>query len=641
MKKVEDLIAWYKDSKSASTDWREEARESYDLVAGHQWTDDELAYLEDHERPAITINRIAAHIDMIVGHHSNNTQTARFIGKNRADNALGEMYTALCLWIDTQCNADDELCDAVYDLLVTGMAWLECRARKDGSIVSAERIEPLECYWDMRSKKRNAAEAQYVMRGRWVPTAEAEAQFPKLAKMMESGDPGIGQDSAKRHVSDPARDYETDSDVQWFRDHKEETYIIQAEYWEITSAFEVRDNQSGEVNRLSAKKMGRVKNYIDPARYTVKKVQEKTYYQAFIANGEALKHVESPAQGAFTLLPITLKRDVNQNSWYGVVRSLKDPQRWGNKFFSDIHEILARNRKGGAFVEEDAFVDPRKAEQDWNNPSGIIRVKKGALSQGKIQERDTAPYPAGLDRLMTFILDSIPSVSGLSQELLGLAGRDQPGVLELQRKKSSLTILAPIFSSIQQYLKARARVVMGYIKDSMPEEMIARVLGEDAYPQLLPALKSADAGRFDIIVDTAPTSLNQQEMTFAALMQILPFTMKVGYPVPIEVMDYLPLPKSLIESWKTQMEQANKQKAEDAAMIRQLEMRKATSEAEATGRPPLRDVASMTAAEAKAGLDKAKTAAEIVKIGAHAAGALLGQVQAPPAPPAGPRQGAI
>jgi hypothetical protein len=621
MKSVEDLIAWYKDSKSASNDWRKETREGYDLVAGHQWTDDELAYLEEHKRPAITINRVAAHIDMIVGHHANNAQTARFIGKNRADSALAEMYTSLQVWIDTQSNAEDELSDAVYDLLVTGMAWLECRAKRDGSINSAERIDPLEMYWDMRSKKRNLLDAQYVFRGRWVPTEEAEAQFPKLKSLGRSGDPGEGQ-SGKHIAPHPAHLYET-PEIE--TGHEDETYIIQAEYWEVETRFEVHDNQSGEINRLSAKKMARVRPYIDPMRFTVKRVQEKTYYQAFIANGEELKHTPSPAQGAFTLLPITLKRDVNANTWYGVVRNLKDPQRWGNKFFSDIHEIIARNRKGGAFVEEDAFVDPRRAEEDWNNPSGIIRVKKGALAQGKILERDTAPYPAGLDRLMTFILDSIPSVSGLSQELLGLAGRDQPGVLELQRKKSSLVILAPIFASIQQYLKARARVVMGYIKDGMPEEMIARVLGEEAYPRLLPALKSADVGRFDIIVDTAPTALNQQEMTFAALMQILPFTLKVGYPVPIEVMDYLPLPKSLIESWKAQMEQANEQKAEDAALIRQIELRKATSEAEATGRPPLRDVASMVGAQAKAGLDKAKTVVELSKLGVMAAGAVAPQ----------------
>lgn len=626
MKSVEDLIAWYKDSKSASSDWREEARESYDLVAGHQWSDDELAYLEEHKRPAITINRIAAHIDMIVGHHSNNTQSARFIGKNRQDNAIAEMYTALSTWIDTQCSAEDELSDAVYDLLVTGMAWLECRARKDGSISSAERIDPLEMYWDMRSKKRNILEAQYVFRGRWVPTEEAEAQFPKLKDIGPSGDPGEGQSG--KHVSPPPHNlYETDEIKSG---HEDETYIIQAEYWESETSFEVRDQQTGEVNRLSAKKMARVRNYIDPMRYAVRRTQSRTYYQAFIANGEALKHTESPARDTFTLLPITLKRDVNANTWYGVVRNLKDPQRWGNKFFCDIHEIIARNRKGGAFVEEDAFVDPRKAEEDWNNPSGIIRLKKGALSQGKIMERDTAPYPAGLDRLMTFVLDSIPSVSGLSQELLGLAGRDQPGVLELQRKKSSLTILAPIFASIQQYLKARAKLVMGYIRDYMPEEMIARVLGEDAYPELVPALKSAEPAQFDIIVDTAPTALNQQEMTFAALMQILPFTTKLGYPVPSDVMDYLPLPKSLIESWKTQIEQASKQKAEEAAMIRQLELRKATSEAEATGRPPLRDVASMVGAQAKAGLDKAKTVVELAKLGSIAQGAVAPQSQRKP-----------
>jgi hypothetical protein len=103
--------------------------------------------------------------------------------------------------------------------------------------------------------------------------------------------------------------------------------------------------------------------------------------------------------------------------------------------------------------------------------------------------------------------------------------------------------------------------------------------------------------------------------------------MKLGYPVPSEIMDYLPLPKSLIESWKAQMEQASKQRAEDAAIVRQIELRKATTEAEATGKPPLRDVANLVSAQAKAGLDKAKTVVELTKLGQIAQGAVAPQGQ--------------
>jgi len=58
---------------------------------------------------------------------------------------------------------------------------------------------------------------------------------------------------------------------------------------------------------------------------------------------------------------------------------MKDPQQWSNKFFSQIIDIVNTNSKGGAFVEEDAFVDQRRAEEDWNNPRALIKLQPGGL----------------------------------------------------------------------------------------------------------------------------------------------------------------------------------------------------------------------------------------------------------------------
>ncbi|WP_230685840.1 hypothetical protein, partial [Streptococcus pneumoniae] len=82
------------------------------------------------------------------------------------------------------------------------------------------------------------------------------------------------------------------------------------------------------------------------------------------------------------------------------------------------------------------FENPRKAMEDWAKPDGMIEVKAGALGRGSIQEREAKAYPQGLDRLLEFAVGSMPQVTGINLELLGLVQKEQAGVLEAQRKQA-------------------------------------------------------------------------------------------------------------------------------------------------------------------------------------------------------------
>jgi len=125
---------WFSRSKDHQLEWRNEAKENYDFFAGRQWTDDELAELEEHLRPTIAFNRIAPMVSAVKGHQINNRQEVRYIPREEGDVKVNELLTGAAQGVDDECDAEDELSDVFEDLMITGMGWSETRISYDEDI---------------------------------------------------------------------------------------------------------------------------------------------------------------------------------------------------------------------------------------------------------------------------------------------------------------------------------------------------------------------------------------------------------------------------------------------------------------------------------------------------------------------------
>src|SRR5688572_31754173 len=160
-----------------------------------------------------------------------------------------------------------------------------------------------------------------------------------------------------------------------------------------------------------------------------------------------------------------------------------------------------------------------------------------------------SPSPQGMDRLMEFSMNSLPQVTGMPVELMGLSDKVQPGVVEAQRKQSAMAIIAWAFDGMRRYYKSMGRQMCRYVVDYVPEGTLVLVHGE-ASKQYVPLLKNQIASTFDIIVDEAPTSVNQQERVWLALEMLIPQLLSAGVPITPKVLDYAPLPQDLVQEWK-------------------------------------------------------------------------------------------
>ena len=569
---------WYRDASSASSDWRREAEEAYDLVAGDQWSEDDKAILEKQNRPPITFNRIGPVIDSICGMEVNNRQQARFIPRGSEDLKVNETLSAIADWARDNSNAEDEESDAFRDCAIPGIGWTETRidyiANPDGRIV-VERVDPLEMFWDSSANKRNVTDAAYVMRVRDIPVDDAREMFPDADDADLNAGWAMLDEGGRLRRGDDADPYNEEDDSEKIR-KTGMVRIVECQWRGKEAYYRTVDKKSGKIVSIGEKEYGKVKK--DGGKGV--KQRREVVYRAFLGR-VVLEEGPLNTGGSFTYHAITGKRDRNKNNWYGIVRGMKDPQQYANKWLSQSLHIFNTNAKGGVVVEKDAVSNARDFEDSWAASERVTWVNPGAISAGKIDKKPQAEMPSQLDRMMQFAVSSIRDTSGVNLEMLGMADRAQAGVLEAQRKQSAMTVLAPMFDSLRLYRKQQSRLMLHYIQNFLSDERKIRIVGPEG-ARVVALTKDLTAGEYDVIVDTAPSAPNQREATWAIMSGMLPTLMKLGLPLQVweQVLEASPLPSAASDKIKAALQEEQQkpkppppeiQKAQMDMQIRQQE----------------------------------------------------------------------
>lgn len=553
-----DLITWInaelRKAKSDVQEWRKKAKESYDFFSSDQWTEDEKSDMTEKGKIPIVFNRIARTINAVSGLEVQNRQEVRYIPRELGDAGVNEVLTSAAKWVRDNCDAEDEESEAFQDTLICGMGWTETwmdyESDRDG-LVRIDRTDPLDMLWDSQSKKRNIDDAKWVARFKKIPKAEFQELWPDATFMQPAVD--LESDTDQPHDADDAKFYR-ENNPQKFSDKT--VTVVQFQWWE-KETYHMVQQSDGKIIELDAKRWKKLKDVIEGMGLKHVKRTRKVYKQAFVNGNQVLEEGDGPCKDNFSLRCVTGLRNRNDNTWFGIVELMKDPQRWANKWLSQIMYIISVNAKGGLLAEKEAFDNIRKAEDDWAKPDAITWLKPGGLQ--KIQEKGQAEYPEGLDRLLQYALQSINDVPGVNLELLGLADRQQAGYLEAQRKQAGITILAVFFDALRRYRKEQGRVLAYFIKEYISDGRLIRVLGNNGMEQYIPLVRDPETSVYDVVVDDAPTSPDMKEKVFAILTQLMPNLQAAGIPIPPDFLDYTPLPESMTKKWKEYIEQIKAQ----------------------------------------------------------------------------------
>lgn len=565
----------FKQDWPAINRWRKEAKEDFAFYNGHQWSDEEKAKLGEQMRPALTFNRVAPLVNAVVGSEINNRREVRFIPREQGDAIPNELLTSAAEWFRDECGAEDEESESFSDCVVAGMGWTETRLDFDEEPDGApkiERIDPFEMGWDGAATKANLADARRIWRMREMDCEEAEEMFPGVPRHMlhAAWAKTLSSQDTEPHNQDAADEYRGGQEEPDAPGRARVT-VVEYQWIDTEDYYRAPDpKDTTKTREFTVEQFKILQRYIP--EYPGLKQRRKVTKRVFVG-GKILGKVERPLvpPGAFTYECITGYYDRKEESFYGVVRPTRDPQRWANKFFSQVMHILNSQAKGGIMAERGAFEDERQAEESWARTDAITYLTKNALSgpSPKIQPKPQAAFPAGFFQLLQESKEAISAVTGLSPEFLGTREADQPGVLEYQRRQSSLNLLAKLFNGLRRYRMRQGRTMLYLIQNHLADGRLVRIVGDDR-EQYVPLTKANIASvKYDIIVDDAPSSPNEKEKTWQIMQGIMPMVAEYLTPdIGVEILRFSPLPASMVEKLakKIQEAQAQQQQQPDPEM---------------------------------------------------------------------------
>ena len=554
------LREWFKLDQSHSAEWRAQAVKDFDFGVGRQWETTDEAALLDAGRPVITFNRALSIIKAVSGIEINTRHDTVYLprGVEPGQVKANEILTGASQWMADSSDAADEQSEAFGDALICGMGWTAPDIGYEEEPTGAyeeRKVDPIEMYWDRAARSKNVADARRVFRVKKFALEEARDFAAQRGAKLNDEDLNATWAVGAANETDEPRDYEQrklreENTVEF--DPRAEVYIVHAQWIEREPYWRVSDVTTGRMLELSGEQWEQYSALAKEHGLQHKAVKQfrRVYKQAYLGGQIIGEVTPCPAKDRFTYQCITGERDRNKGTWFGLVRLMRDPQMWANKWLSQTLHILNSTAKGGILAETDAFKDPVTAQETYAQPDAITWVNPGAIQKGKIMQKPGGGIPAAYVNLLEFAISSIRDVTGINMELLGLRDANQPGVLEAQRKQAAMTILATMFDSLKRFRKNVGRVRLRYIQIFLADGRLIRVIGRDGM-QMVPLLKQAVQGEYEVVIEDAPTSPNSKEDTWNAIGQMLPFFRGLMTPeVALTILEYSPLPSKLVDALK-------------------------------------------------------------------------------------------
>ena len=584
---------WFRDAADFWQDWQEEAREDFDFVEGKQWSKSDLRNFKDKGKVPIVINKIKPIINLLSGYQKLHRYDLNFLGRTPDDVELAEVRKDVTKYICDRCHYDGEESSTFNDMVIGGLGWLFVGYKIDEETGEGEayiqRENPFSIYPDPESHKADFSDAKYIFRAKWTDKDELKSIYPEHAEKIDAQ--FAIYDSAERENS------VQDNELTWYKRELQKVRLVECWYKKREKQERIILTNGEEILPEELTPELFLQGMVaDTKKYNATVVRCAVFFDTVL-----LEDIPSPYQhGEFPLIPMTL-------FYYGIggdeipagiVRDLKTPQREINKRRIQQLHILNTTGNGGGFAEDDAMTEKQFAEfeRKGNIPGHFQRVRPGAISQGKIMERQIGQYPAGLAQAEAQATADLTAISGINEALMGVdVPSNASGRAIALKQQQAITHLANMFESQRTAKKKMAYLLWGrkghagIIPQFYTAEKVFRIDGVNGQEwitvnqqvieqdpiagTIVKTLNDLSVGEFDIVVADVESSVtNKQAKSWLILDTVTQLNLPPNIAYDL-VLDNLDIPKraELKQRLQEQQEAQGKAAQEEMQMKIQLE----------------------------------------------------------------------
>jgi hypothetical protein len=503
--KLKHAMQLFQDAVDHTVDARDEAHRAerfyHNTACEGQWEPEDLAYLRDQYRPAMSFNVIKPKLDTFFGMYAEAQRAPIVVGSGDEDELLAKAINVV---------KDKLLKEADYESLAarqlkTGTITGECGMQievtpnPDGEgwiDINLYRVMPFELYWDISSLEPDRSDARYVFWNRWFDEFEFKSAYPEHADKWSTlkvtysnfDEYGVGGDSDFNDGGEVQRDdfWNDDHDsyrsTTWNRYYydrqKNKVRVIRYEYITEVERTYATDQQTGERRRVPDELRERLELAVSMgAPITLQTVKEEIVSVCEFLGGMILEEFEEagPFEG-FSIESYCYDVDEETGTAYGPIRNLFDPQMELNKSISLDIENLAQSTSPGTMAEEGAVDDTDAFRDAMREPGGVAIVKKGALTTGAVQDRQATPPSPAVAQRRASAMELLNEISGVPSTQLPAAEFQQSGVtVALRFHKQKQTVSTP-FAHFEKAQRDLVSKVVQAIVNLMPEDQFNTIL---------------------------------------------------------------------------------------------------------------------------------------------------------------------
>ncbi|MBR0287990.1 MAG: hypothetical protein IJQ82_03325, partial [Selenomonadaceae bacterium] len=569
--------------------WREEAKEDFEFTAGKQWTEEEMKFFQENGRPAITINRILPLINILSGYQRLNRYDVDFLPRSSDDLELCQVRRGITKYIMDRCDYDAVESQVFLDSAIGGLGWFGVRYKFDNEIQDGEavieRIDPFGIYVDPEAHELDFSDAKFLIRAKWVAKDELKQIYPEQADAIENNFAvydSVEIDGESRRDVDPL----------YYSSELQKVRVVECWYREhgIKTIFTTIDGQQLPQEQVTPEmiQMGMIA--------TSKDIPTNEIKVCVFFDRTLLEEMTSPYQhGEFPYVPMVYHHYGVGDTPAGFVRAMKDPQRELNKRRIQTLHLLNTSANGGGWIEDGAMTPDQESEFERKGtlPGHFQKVMAGAITLGKIREREPTNPPAAVIQAEQAATEDLKAISGINESLLGVDVPSQASgrAIEL-RQKQAVTHLAVIFDSLRRAKKRIANLLWGrrghagIVPQFYTAEKVYRVEGENGQQfitineqvavqdpiagTVIKTLNDLSQGEFDVVINDVESSTTQRQ---AQMWSLVDAASKLAIPHELifeTLIDLSDLPKK--NDIKVRWQQQQQQQLQQAQQQQQFQL---------------------------------------------------------------------